>query len=171
MTQPYIGIDPTNAYAAADVTAGRVPYGYGDRGIDADGREYMFVRADAGGITDRFVAAVIDGAFTATMLTLTNSTPGSAGGTVGMAVGSPQGVSIPASGAGWLLVRGAGTIRVLASAARYTLLNTTATAGAVDDDATSGSEQIVGMALLVTNGGAPAVQAAMLNYPSVYRTL
>ena len=171
MSLAMIGVDPTATFTSAQFTAGQVPYGLGDRGFDDDGNEYVFVRADASGITDRFAAGIIDSSFNAAMLSTTNSTPGAANGTVGMMVGAPQGASIPASGCGWLLVRGAGTVRVLASAVRYTLLNTTATAGALDDDATAGSEQIVGLALTATNGGAAAAVAAMFSYPCVYRTL
>lgn len=171
MTIALIGIDPTSTYTSATVTAGQSPFGFGDRGFDNLGNEYVFVKADSGGITDRFAAAVVDSLFNATMLSTTNSTPGTASGTVGMIVGAPQGASIPALGAGWLLVRGAGTVRVLASAVRTTLLNTTATAGALDDDATAGAEQIVGLALTATNGGAATNVAALFTYPTVYRTL
>jgi len=171
MTIALIGLDPTLAFTSAQVTSGQVPYGLGDRGFDSSGNEYVFVRADSGGITDRFAAAIVDSSYNAAMVNTTNSTPGTASGTVGCMVGAPQGVSIPASGAGWLLVRGAGTVRVLASAVRTTLLNTTATSGALDDDATAGSEQIVGLVLTTTNGGAAANVAAVFNYPTVYRTL
>jgi hypothetical protein len=164
-----IGLDPTNVYTSAQLAAGQAPFGLGDRGFDNVGNEYVFVQADASGITDRFAAGIRAG-FVATMLNTTNSTPGTDGGTVGCMVGAPQGASIPASGAGWLLVRGIGTVRVAASCVRNTLLNTTATAGTLDDDATAGSEQLVGLVITTTATGA-ANTAAVFNYPTVYRTL
>jgi hypothetical protein len=164
-----IGVDPTAVYTSADFTAGTVPFGLGDRGFDAAGNEYVFVRADSSGITDRFAAGIKAG-FVASMLTTTNSTPGTDGGTVGCMVGAPQGATIAASGGGWLLVRGIGTVRVAASCVRNTLLNTTATAGTLDDDATAGSEQLVGLVITTTATGA-ANTAAVFNYPTVYRTL
>jgi hypothetical protein len=51
-------------------------------------------------------------------------------------------------------------------------LNSTATGGAVDDDATAGSESISGLVLGTATGGAAATNAdAYFSYPVVGRTL
>jgi hypothetical protein len=98
MSQPLIGIDPTRVFTAAEVTAGTVPYGYGDTGVDASGNEYMFVKSDATGLTASaacLITASGSGStlvFTGAMATLTNSAPGEIGpgGPVGVA-GQPSG--------------------------------------------------------------------------------
>jgi hypothetical protein len=45
------------------------------------------------------------------------------------------------------------------------LLNTTATAGAMDDDGTTGAFAILGLVFSTAVGGADGVAPAMLNYP------
>ena len=120
------------------------PFKPGQRGSDYLGNEYLFVQADT-----------------------TNSAPGAQAGGI---VCVPQ-VAIAASGYGWGLVCGVGSVRTNALAAKGTLLNTTATAGQLDDDATAGAEVINGIALTAATGGAAASTVAYLTYPSVGRTL
>ncbi len=73
---------------------------------------------------------------------------------------------------GWFQIYGKGSVRTLASAAKGTQLNSTATGGAVDDDATAGSESISGLVLGTATGGAAATNAdALFSYPVVGRTL
>ena len=73
---------------------------------------------------------------------------------------------------GWFQIYGKGSCRTLASAAKGTKLNTTATAGALDDDATAGAETIDGLVLGTATGGAEATNAdTILSYPCVGRTL
>ena len=88
----------------------------------------------------------------------------------GMPVVFPQ-VVIAASGYGWGLVNGIGSVRVAASAAKGTRLNSTATAGQLDDDATSGAERITGVGLLAANGGAAGAVSAFVSYPYVGDTI
>lgn len=173
MSQPLIGIDSTRVYTATEVTDGLVPFGYGDTGVDASGNEYMFVKSDATGLTASaacLITASGSGStlvFTGAMATTTNTAPGQVGpgGPVGVAA-----ATVAASGAGWLLVRGKGTVLVAASCVKGTLLNTTATAGTLDDDATAGAEVIMGLTLLATATGAAAT-ACLVTYPTVGRTL
>jgi hypothetical protein len=102
--------------------------------------------------------------------TVTTTTPGNAAGRrVGVVVEAVA--SNTAVQFGWVQVYGQATVRVLASAAQNTILNTTATAGVLDDDATSGAEVIDGCVLNATNGGATAATACTLNFPFVGRTL
>jgi hypothetical protein len=67
----------------------------------------------------------------------------------------------------WVQIWGASTVRCLASAVAQARLNTTATAGVVDDDATAGSFAVIGLNITTTNGGAQAAVAGYLNYPSL----
>lgn len=74
---------------------------------------------------------------------------------------------------GWFQIRGLCTVYVLASCAAHTQLNTTATGGQLDDDATAGAEVIENLYTLTANGGggAAAVAAYISNAPYVGATL
>ena len=73
---------------------------------------------------------------------------------------------------GWFQIYGKGSVRTLASAAKGTRLNSTATAGAVDDDGGTGAEAINGLTLGTATGGAEATNAdAIFAYPTVRATL
>jgi len=157
-----IGIDATRVWASTDVPE----YTVGDCGESGDGKAYVFVKADASGITDKF-AAIIGAAFVASMASTTTSAPGAG---AGLPVGFAQ-ATIAANGWGWLMVRGTTNIQVAASCALGTQLNTTGTAGQLDDDASSGAEVINGVALTAARGGSAGLANAMLTYPSVGRTL
>lgn len=161
------GINPTNVRTSAEgpeVAVGTIGFNQ----TTAGPKGYIYVQDSGSGITDDGYVAVVDGsAFTAVMATTTTTAPGSgAGKMAGVAR-----AAIAASGYGWLQIFGAGTVRVLASAAAYTLINSTATAGALDDDATAGAEVIDGIALDVANGGSTANVAAWIQWPRVARTL
>lgn len=158
-----IGITPSETWASTDIP----PFRPGQRGKDDDGNEYLFVRADSGGVTQYYAAVVTSTSFVVDMIDTTNSAPGAQAGGI---VCVPQ-VAIPASGYGWGLICGVGSVRTAASAAKGTLLNTTATAGQLNNDATAGSEVINGIALTVATGGAAAATVAYLTYPTVGRTL
>jgi hypothetical protein len=72
---------------------------------------------------------------------------------------------------GWVQRQGQAPVRVLANAAANARLNTTATAGILDDDGTAGSKHIEGVAIQVANGGATANQEGTLNGPVVGVTI
>lgn len=129
---------------------------------------FMYVRADAGGFTGAGYVVLIDSSsFEGDMADTTASAPGTgAGKSVGVAA-----AAVAASGYGWVQVYGQCVVRTAANAAAYTILNTTATAGQLDDDATAGSEVIDGLVLGVATGGAAAVTAGFANWPVVGRTL
>lgn len=168
MTTSVIGIDPTKVRTSTEGGEFKLgTLGYVET-LTAGSKVYIYVQADASGITgDGFVALVDASSFQATMASTTSSAPGTGAGKL---AGCAR-AAIAANGFGWLQIFGAGTVRTLASAVAYTILNTTATAGALDDDATAGSEVIDGMVLDVATGGAPASTAGFLNYPKVGRTL
>ena len=129
---------------------------------------YIYVQDSGSAITgDGYVALVDGSAFTAVMATTTTSAPGAgAGKLAGVAR-----AAIAASGYGWLQIFGAGTVLTAASCAAYTVINTTATAGQLDDDAAVGAEVIDGIVLDTATGASAAATAAFLNWPKVGRTL
>lgn len=161
------GITPTDVWTSTAVP----PFAPGDIGFTKDSagvKGYIFVKDSGSAITGDSYVCYIDGsAFTAVMCTTTTTAPGTG---AGKAVGVAR-AAIAASGYGWLQIYGAGTVRVAASAAAYTLINSTATAGTLDDDATAGAEVIDGIALDVANGGSAAATAAWIQWPKVGRTL
>lgn len=161
------GINPTSVRTSTEGPE----FGLGDLGYvktSAGVKGYIYVQDSGSGITGDGYVALIDGsAYTAVMATTTTSAPGAgAGKMAGVAR-----AAIAASGYGWLQIFGPGTVRTLASCAAYTRINTTATAGALDDDATAGSEVIDGIVLDTATGGAEASTAGFLNWPRVVNTL
>ena len=72
---------------------------------------------------------------------------------------------------GWFQIFGTTDFRGLASAAANTALNTTATSGALDDDATVGAEVINGIAFTTAVGGSEGNAEGVLNFPTVGATL
>jgi hypothetical protein len=168
MSSSIIGIDKTAVTAATDVPAFRLGTvgGYDD---PTNGyQEFVYGRAD-GAVTGAGYLCVEATGFDFAMATTTNTAPGAAGH--GSRVGAAQ-AALADNQYGWFQVYGKGSLRTLASAAKGTRLNSTATAGAVDDDGTAGSEVIVGVVLGTATGGAAATNAdAVFNYPTVGATL
>lgn len=161
------GINPTDVRTSAQ----GAQFGLGQIGFNttsAGVKGYIYVQDDGTGITGDGYVALMDGsAFTAVMATTTTSAPGTgAGKLAGVAR-----AAIAASGYGWLQIYGAGTVQVSASCAAYTLINTTATAGQLDDDASAGAEVIEGIVLDAARGGSAGTAAGFINWPKVSRTL
>lgn len=133
----------------------------GTRMKGAAGKEYVYVQAN-GAITANDVVFV-DETFQADQLDTTNSA-GAFGQVIGVA---------PATFAdndyGWIQIYGACTINVATGAETNTELNSTGTAGRVDDDASSGAEAIIGLATTAAESGNTA--AGWLNYPTIRATL
>jgi hypothetical protein len=160
------GINPTNVRTNAEGPE----FAVGSIGFNvtsAGPKGYIYVKA-SGAITGDGYIALVDGSdFTAALVTTTTSAPGAGAGKLAGAARA----AIADTGYGWLQIYGAGTVRTLASCAAYTLINTTATAGALDDDATAGAEVINGIVLDAATGGAEASTAGFFNWPRVDRTL
>lgn len=157
-TSGILGIDVTQAHAVApDHPVGTVTRGQ-------DGREYVLVLANgAVAIGDVCLLAAAD-TYDATPITLALS---------GAAANRKCVVSQVVAADNeffWGLVNGRGLVRVLTLAAANAQLNTTATAGVLDDDATAGSEDITGIALEVTAGGGTETEQAHITYPTVGAT-
>lgn len=160
------GIDPTNVRTSGqgpEFTPGTIGWNMTSEGP----KGYIYVQDSGAAITGNGYVCLVDGsAFTAIMASTTTSAPGAgAGKLAGVAR-----AAIAASGYGWLQIFGAGNIETAGAAAMYTILNTTATAGKLDDDATAGSEVIDGIVLDAATGSA-TTGAAFINWPKVGRTL
>lgn len=131
-------------------------------------QEFVYGRA-SGAITGAGYVVVESSGFIFQHITTTNTAPGQNGH--GARVGVAQ-AALANNQYGWFQVYGKGSLRTLASCARGTRLNTTATAGVVDDDGTAGARVINGLVLGTATGGAEATNAdATLAYPTVGATL
>jgi len=121
------------------------------------GTEWEYVQAD-GAITANFVV-FIDETGQAKMLSTSNDARGDKVGVAGVAFADNE--------YGWICRKGAIDVQVTASAAANTQLNTTSTAGQLNDDATSTTYSIDGLFLTTARGGTDGTAPAMLNYPIV----
>lgn len=129
-----------------------------------DGNYYQYVKA--GEAITQYATCLIDENYNIVMATTTTSAPDAG---QGKAVCVPQ-IALTNAYYGWVLVKGTGSVLGAASCVKYTELNTTATAGTLDDDATAGAEVISGIVFDTTLTGAAAT-SAVINYPFVGRTL
>ena len=168
MSGSIIGIQPSEITAATAVPAFKL----GTRGCydhpTLGTQEFVYGRAN-GAVTGLGYVCVEQTGFDFGMADLTATTPGTAG--PGSRVGVAQ-AALADNQYGWFQVYGKGSVRTLASAAKGTRLNTTSTAGAVDDDGTAGSESIIGLVIMTATGGVAATNAdGMLVYPVVGITL
>ena len=169
MSKVLIGIDPTKTFLSTEIPGFQLGdvSGYND---PVNGyQEFVFGQAEAAVVAAGLV--LVEGANNVwSRITTANTAAGQVGGH-GSRVGACP-AALTASGFGWFQVYGRGTINTLASAALGTRLNTTATAGALDDDGTAASRAIAGLVLKVATGGAQANNtSAVFAYPNVSVTL
>lgn len=159
MSGAIIGINPTQVDTVAAFRPGtRGGFDHPTLGY----QEYVYGKASGAVILGG--AVVEQAGFTFAALTTANSGNGAR---VGVAP-----VALAANQFGWFQVYGKAGLRTAASAAANARLNTTATAGQLDDDGTAASKSVLGAVLLTATGGAAAVNAdAVLNYPQVGITL
>lgn len=168
MSGAVIGIDPIKIGPATDAPefrlGSRAGYDHPEHGY----QEFVYGRAN-GAITGLGYLCVELPGFDFAMASTTNTAPGSSGH--GSRLGAAQ-AAMSDNQYGWFQVYGKGSLRTLASAAVGTRLNSTGTAGAVDDDGGAGSEAINGLVLETATGGAAATNAdARFSYPTVGVTL
>ena len=117
----------------------------------------------ANGAISAYDVVILDETYQADRLDTTNS----AGAIGDLCAVSP--VAFADNEYGWVQIKGACTINVATSCAANTKLNSTATAGRVDDDATVGAETVLG--LVTTAAESSNTAAGMLNYPMIDATL
>ena len=156
-----IGANYAAPMSAAEAVLSGKSFSVGDLSEDSVGNVWMYVQASAAVAANYFV--VISTTFTAAQITTTN-------GLRGLRVGSPA-VAMASGEFGWVQIYGPSTVQVLASAAANARLNTTATGGALDDDATTGAKEITGVALTAARAASAGTAPAILNYPTVGATL
>jgi hypothetical protein len=163
MTSSVIGVNLTQTIAAAELQSSGRGFGLGDRYTDHDGKEWVFVRASAA--VAQFDSVTYDETYGTVVAPL--STANDARGDL---VGAAP-VAIAAGDYGWLQVRGPCSVNVKASCAANVRLNTTASAGLLDDDGTAGAMQVEGFYLTGARGGTDGPAPAILNAPIVGATL
>lgn len=168
MPQALIGLTPDQIVAATGIPQFRLGtiggYNHPTQGY----QEFVYGRAN-GAITGLGYLCVELTGFDFAMASVTQTTAGTAG--FGTRCGAAQ-AALADDEYGWFQIAGKGALRTLASAAKGTRLNTTGTNGAVDDDATAGSEAIFGLVIGTATGGAAATNTdAIFVYPTVGTTL
>lgn len=128
---------------------------------DGEGGSYIYVQAN--GAIAANDAVVIDAAHQAAAASTTN-TASAFGNRAGVAAATMADDEF-----GWVQRAGPCSLNVGSSCAANTAINSTGTAGRLDDDATTGAEVISG--IVITGAEASNVAAAMLNWPTVGATL
>lgn len=154
------GINPGDSYVSN--VESPIPFLQGQRGMDSQGREYIFQVETGAHTVGDVVQISLANAGVSVPLTTAAAIYNREVGVVGS--------TFPALAAGtgfWAQTKGTafGGIRTSAAVAANALLYTTATPNAVDDTATA-SNLIRGMTLTVA-AGAPGVFAGILNNPTI----
>ena len=144
-----------SALTAAEITGGGKGFSVGDTYVDNAGNGYTFIVA-GGAITGAGFVVRFGVDFSATMISTANDARGDR---VGVALGA-----IASGEFAWVQTSGVfANVQVLASCAANARLNTTATAGALDDDGTVGAFAIDHIVLTTaraaSQGNAPGVAA------------
>lgn len=155
------GVDPTAVHSSASFKLGTVAW-------DHAGRAFQYVEFDED--NDAFEAAIIHDDFGAEPIETTESAAGTG---QGKQVGVPL-VDFVTGEFGWVCRYGSGSdikVFVEASCAAFTLLNTTGTDGSLDDDASTGAEEIPGLVVTTAAGGQKETELAVLNWPYVGLTI
>lgn len=151
-----VGANVLASYTAAELIASGSGFSVGDRFQAHNGKEYVFVQATSAIAAND--TCTYDETFIGVVAPI--STSNDAGGDrVGVAP-----AAIASGSFGWLQIYGACTARTAAACAANVRVNTTATAGAIDDDGTAGSFAIEGM-ILTAAAGSATTAAALLDYP------
>jgi hypothetical protein len=153
----FMGADPNGTYTATELQQAGRGFGLGDRFVDAAGKEYIFTVTTGAVSAARAVLFANDMSSCAHLTNAQNNS----GGKVGIAV-----VDVASGSYGWFQIFGACNIRVAASCVGGAKLYTSATAGVLDDTATS-QDEVLGVTLTTTIGGAEATAAGTVSYPIV----
>lgn len=161
--QPIVGILPTQVDSSPAFKLGT----YGTQNGSND-KIYVYGQA-RGAVTGAGYVCVAQTGFDFAHITTAETAPGTSG--YGSIVGVAQ-AAMADNEYGWFQVLGKASLRTLASAAKGTRLNSTATAGALDDDGAVGARVIDGVVLGTATGAAEANNSdAYLTFPTVGTTL
>lgn len=158
-----VGMKADEPYTAAELATIGKGFGLGDLITDHLGNEFVYVQA-SGTIALGDVVQFTN-AYSAAALTTAASPRGRLCGVAMTALTANQ--------FGFVQVKGinASGANVLTLAAADTRLNTTSTAGTLDDDGTSGAKQIEGIYLSTARGTGTGPAPCVLNYPYVSVTI
>jgi hypothetical protein len=143
---------------STEAALGAKTAGLGDRYVAQDGKEWVYIQA-SGAITGAGYVVIIDEAYDAAQITTSNDALGDKIGVANCAFADND--------YGWVQIYGPCLIRVSASCAANAPLNTTATAGQLDDDATAGALVIAGAVLTTARAASAGTAAGILTYPYV----
>lgn len=158
----FVGAKTDDTYTASSEIQSGKGFGLGDRYVDNAGLEWVYVSASSA--IAQYDVVTMTSAYAAAPLGTANDARGSLVGVAPVAFASSE--------RGWVQVKGpVGNANVLASAAANVRLNTTATAGSLDDDGTAGSMQVQGIYLTSARAASAGPAPAILNYPYVDVTL
>jgi hypothetical protein len=152
------------AASITSTTDGKI-HGVGDRTTDHSGNEWVYVRS--GEAIDAYNCVVIDAAGDAYKVTQALSA-------TAVSVGFAQYAFSASNEYGWVMVRGAPTIRVAAGCAVSVPLYTTNTAGVLDDATASLSHfQVQGVVLASSgsSGGVDDIAGIAASYPIFKRPI
>ena len=154
MTATIGGVNSARTTTAAEFSLGEIV-------TNDDGKVYIYIQASEALTAN---AAVLITEAGASEMVDTTSTASAFGDRVGVVE-----VAFAINEYGWAIVYGATTVAAGTSAAANTALNSTSTAGELDDDATAGAEVIDGLVATAAESGGTA--SAFLNFPTVGATL
>lgn len=149
-----VGYNTADSFSST--TDGRM-WGLGDRITNQDGKIFVFVKATSA--IAQYDVCTFDETYAGVVAPLSTSND-ARGDLVGVAP-----VAIASGSYGWLQIYGVCTMNVLASCAANVRINTTATAGSLDDDGTTGALQVEGIYLTAARGGTDGSAAGILNFP------
>jgi hypothetical protein len=153
-----LGVSFTRADAAPAFTLGTRING-------TDGTEWTYVKA-SGAIASKGQVVLIDEDWAAALISTTNSATGF-GQRCGVAPGA-----IADTAYGWVQTAGVcDEIQVAASCGANKAINSTATGGQLDDDATTGAEVVSGIVLTTARGGTAGTAPGVIFNPVVGATL
>lgn len=160
MANVVMGAFPGDVLTAAELEAGR-GFGLGDRYVDHAGREFVFVTFGTGGATGAGYVVSIDANFSAVMTT-------NAVSLFGQQVGIAQ-AAAAAGEFGWVQIYGNAQVwtDVAVVAVR---MQTTTTAGQIDDASGAGTKQIPGLSLTAARVSTAGLAPAILAYPTIGAT-
>jgi hypothetical protein len=156
-----VGVSVLDTYSPAAALQTGKGFGLGDFHRDDVGRAFIYVQASAAIAASDVVQITSD--YAVANVTTANGLRGTKIGVAPVAFASGE--------FGWVQVDGPATVNVLANCAANVRLNTTATAGKLDDDGTAGSRHIQGIALTTANGAGTNARAAIIYYPFVDATI
>lgn len=155
MPQTLLGVDLTATSTSAQFDLGTRHY---DPNTD---KEYIYVQAGEA-LTANAVVIITEAA--QVEMVDTTSTAAAFGDRVGVVS-----LAFDNDDYGWAQIYGAATISAATGCAANVRVNSTATAGRLDDDGTAGAEVIVGIVALAT--AADNLASGLLTYPTVGATL